>query len=232
LLGQEVVVTESEWVACSKLEPMLMFLHERVSDRKFRLFACACCRRVWDALGDETNRAAVEVTERFCDGSASDEERRAASDRAWALYEKRSEGSGYGTPAASAAFAAASASAHAMPWLVGYDFKTAAHMAAEGAAKLAPSFDAERAVQVVLLRDIVGPLPFRPVALAPDWLTSDVRTLARGIHDERAFDRLPILADALQDAGCNSADLLDHCRDINQVHARGCWVVDLVLERE
>lgn len=70
--------------------------------------------------------------------------------------------------------------------------------------------------------------PFRPVTFAPAWRTSDVVALARGIYDERAFDRMPILADALQDAGCDSDDILNHCR-ADGVHACGCWVVDAVL---
>jgi hypothetical protein len=70
--------------------------------------------------------------------------------------------------------------------------------------------------------------PFRPGAVDPAWLTSTVVELAHGIYAERAFDRLPILADALQDAGCENADVLDHCRGPGP-HARGCWVVDLVL---
>jgi hypothetical protein len=78
-----------------------------------------------------------------------------------------------------------------------------------------------------LLRDIFGN-PFRPVACDTAWLTSDVIALACGIYDERAFDRTPILADALQDAGCDSADVLDHCRGAGP-HVRGCWVVDLLL---
>ena len=65
----------------------------------------------------------------------------------------------------------------------------------------------------------------------PTWLTPDVVALARGIYAERAFDRLPILADALQDAGCDNADVLGHCRGPGP-HARGCWVVDLVLGKE
>ncbi len=78
-----------------------------------------------------------------------------------------------------------------------------------------------------LLRDIVGN-PFRPVAFAPAWRTSDVVALVRGIYDDRAFDRMPILADALQDAGCDNDDVLTHCR-ADAVHARGCWVVDCIL---
>jgi len=87
--------------------------------------------------------------------------------------------------------------------------------------------ESEMAAQSQLLRDIFGN-PFRPVTVDPEWLTSTVVALARGIYDERAFDRLPILADALQDAGCENADVLDHCRGPGP-HARGCWVVDLLL---
>jgi hypothetical protein len=62
------------------------------------------------------------------------------------------------------------------------------------------------------------------------WRTSDAVALARGIYDDRAFDRMPILADALEDAGCDNADILSHCRDTKTPHARGCWVVDGLLE--
>jgi hypothetical protein len=78
-----------------------------------------------------------------------------------------------------------------------------------------------------LLRCIFGN-PFRPVTVDPEWLTSTVVALARGIYEERAFGRLPILADALQDVGCDNDDVLNHCRGVGP-HARGCWVVDLVL---
>ena len=49
------------------------------------------------------------------------------------------------------------------------------------------------------------------------------------MYEARDFGAMPILADALQDAGCEDAAILDHCRDANGVHVRGCWVVDLVL---
>jgi hypothetical protein len=83
------------------------------------------------------------------------------------------------------------------------------------------------AAQAPLLRCIVGN-PFRPVSIDPSWLTSTVVALVHGIYDDRAFDRLPILADALEDAGCDHPDILGHCRGVGP-HARGCWVVDLVL---
>ena len=68
----------------------------------------------------------------------------------------------------------------------------------------------------------------RPVVVAPAWLTPTVVSLTQGIYEERAFDRLPILADALQDAGCDHAGVLAHCR-ADGPHARGCWVVDALL---
>lgn len=81
-----------------------------------------------------------------------------------------------------------------------------------------------------LFRDVFGN-PFRPVELDPSWLTSTVVALAEGIYAEKAFDRMPILADALQDAGCDSDALLNHCRDPLAAHVRGCWAVDLLTGR-
>ena len=81
------------------------------------------------------------------------------------------------------------------------------------------------------LHEIFGN-PFRPVTIDPSWRTSTALALAKGIYDERAFDRLPILADALQDAACNNEDLLNHLRDAAAPHVRGCWALDLVLGKE
>jgi len=88
----------------------------------------------------------------------------------------------------------------------------------------------EAAVQADLLRDIFGN-PFRPVAFDPEWRTSNVVSLAKSMYESRDFAPMPILSDALQDAGCEHEDILNHCRDANSVHVRGCWVVDLVLEK-
>ena len=88
----------------------------------------------------------------------------------------------------------------------------------------------ESAFQREMLRDIFGN-PFRPVAFDSRWQTETVVSLAGGIYADRAFDRMPILADALEDAGCDNADVLTHCRGSGP-HVRGCWVVDLVLGKE
>ncbi len=93
---------------------------------------------------------------------------------------------------------------------------------------------AEERQQAALLRDIFGPLPFRRVVIDPAWLhwnNGTVSALARRIYDERAFHDLPILADALEDAGCSDEDLLGHCLGEGH-HVPGCWVVDLVLGKE
>jgi hypothetical protein len=83
-----------------------------------------------------------------------------------------------------------------------------------------------------LVRDIYGPNPFLPVPFPSEWRTDTAVTLARTMYDSRDFGAMPILADALQDAGCDNDDILAHCRDANQLHVRGCWVCDLVLRKK
>ncbi|MBL8795112.1 MAG: hypothetical protein JNM56_14480 [Planctomycetia bacterium] len=85
----------------------------------------------------------------------------------------------------------------------------------------------EQRRQAGFIREIFGN-PFRPATIDPTWRTANVVSLATAIYNERAFDRLPILADALEDAGCTSREILDHCRQPGE-HVRGCWCVDLVL---
>jgi hypothetical protein len=98
----------------------------------------------------------------------------------------------------------------------------------ETAADAAPSgCGLERVRQAALIGEIFGN-PYRPIGLDPTWLSSTVVSLAEGIYADRAFDRLLILADALQDAGCENSDVLAHCC-VSGPHVRGCWVVDLVL---
>jgi hypothetical protein len=84
-----------------------------------------------------------------------------------------------------------------------------------------------------LLRDIFGN-PFRPLTFDRSWLAwnnSTVAKISQAIYEDRAFDRLPVLADALEDAGCHDADILAHCRQSRE-HVWGCWVVDLLLGKE
>jgi hypothetical protein len=86
---------------------------------------------------------------------------------------------------------------------------------------------AEVRAQIALVYEVCN--PFRKVKFNKKWRTDTAVTLARTMYEAREFGAMPILADALQDAGCENLDILDHCRDVNQSHVRGCWVVDLVL---
>ena len=96
-----------------------------------------------------------------------------------------------------------------------------------------PSRTREEATElhIRLFRDIFGN-PFRKVKVSKQWRTDTAIAIARQMYDSRDFSAMPILADALQDAGCDNDTILSHCRDSNQVHVRGCWVVDLVLDKQ
>lgn len=210
----------------------------RASDRKLLLFACACHRRVWTLLTDERSRAAVEAEERFADGEIE----RTAVDHAVAEADAVTQSlrarRGNGKPSERARTESWFRAAAGVSMLSCLTF-TAADIGADNAAlavkawarfssrKARPAARHERAAQLALLRDIVGN-PFRPVPFDPSWASENVLLLARHIYESRDFSALPILADALQEAGCENDDVLAHCRG-DGPHARGCWVVDLVL---
>jgi hypothetical protein len=207
-------MTEEEWLACADPTPMLKFLRGRASDRKLRLFACGCCRRHKSVLRGKRNLQTLEASEEFADGRMTRKDMRKVREN-WYVYD-------YPFPLRGTWQAALS---HATildtgGWSVAND--TAPH-----AAQASPRPEREQIAQAGILRDIFGN-PFRPVAVDPAWLTSTVVALAEGIYAERAFDRLPILADALQDAGCENGDVLTHLRG-DGPHVRGCWALDLVL---
>jgi hypothetical protein len=191
-------MTEAEWLTATDPTPMLAALRGTASARKLRLFCCPCARRVWGAIADKDVRRAVEAAERNADQLTDN------GDPMCGRGERRLAPGGprHGT-------------------------EYAAECAAD-AAGTAEDPIGERAAQRGLLADIFGPLPYRPLRLDPGLLSATVRSLVSGIVSECAFDRLPILADALQDAGCENVDILNHCRDPEGGHVRGCWVVDLL----
>jgi hypothetical protein len=227
-----------EWETSSDPERMLQ-LHPPGPGRKGRLLLVACCRLCGERLA-EGSRRAVEVGERWADGLATVAERRAAQHWADAasltanmrhqtLYHHLTELEALGTPD----------SVQAARLRDEFDRQTWVLQAAMTA--LATVFDQpgpddfRRAIQLLnpafaaaLLRDIFGS-SFRPVFFSPEWRTDTVLALARTMYASREFGAMPILADALQDAGCDSEDILGHCRDVTLPHVRGCWVIDLVL---
>jgi hypothetical protein len=89
----------------------------------------------------------------------------------------------------------------------------------------------EERAHAAYIRDLIGPLPFRPITFDAACLTPTVKALAQTIYDERRFQDLPVLADALEEAGCTNTEILNHCREPGE-HVRGCWAVDLILEKE
>jgi len=93
-----------------------------------------------------------------------------------------------------------------------------------------PLIASERTAEAAILRDIFGN-SFCPVTSVAGWLNTNIVALAQAIYDDRAFDRMSILADALEDAGCANQDILNHCRQPG-VHVRGCWLIDLFLGKE
>lgn len=231
-------MTEGEWERCPEPPKMLEFLRTtcRSSERTGRLFTAASFARMAGASPTDPRRIAGEVLERFADGHASVEElldaRRALTSLDWDLD------SCTRFPRWEAARAAIHDSAlfeaHGVYCALLDKFKAlpGEGVLAEADAALETTSDLVAGRLTSLLRDIFGPRPFREVRLDLRWLTWDGGTmakLARTIDEERTFDRLPILADALEEAGCANDDILRHCRQRGLMHVRGCWVVDLLL---
>ena len=222
IVGAEGGMTQREWMACTDTAAMLRLLRDRavIDARKARLFGSACCRRHWDLLPDE-GRTAVEVAERFADGLIDRDELDAARKAFLAVA---------GAEAGVVSFAEA-----AISYLLGEARHDPLRYAADilpWAAQASGDQAEERAAQTGILRCLFGPPPFETVAIRPEWLAFGdgvVAKLARGIFAERAFDRTPILADALLDAGCGDEDMLGHLRGPGP-HARGCHVLDRLLE--
>jgi len=240
-------MTEQEWL---EVHPDLMELWERMqgraTDRKLRLFGCACCRRIWHLLTDERSRHAVAMAEQFADGSITDDELYDAATAAQAAIgpfnERATWYSGERRPldAADPAADAAWWSAHQgdAAWSIAQEATEAMAAGAvrgvfqEDNAAYFAARTAEWAYQYQYFRCVFGPLPFQPVALpVSPWQSTTVVSLAQVIYDEKVFDQMPILADALEDAGCDNAEILNHCRQPGE-HVRGCWVVDLLLNKK
>ncbi len=207
-------MTEAEWLVATDPTFLLTALSEGsglgISERKARLFGCCIRHRIWPVLCDERSRHALDVSERFADGLATPDELVAAKKDAFAAAEAVQSSFGGDSEQYQAAAG--------LLWAISPESKRNLR---------AGLWSADPTDVCNFLRDIFGN-PFRPVSLDPAWRTSTVLALASGIYEERAFDRLPILADALQDAGCDHADILTHCGGSGP-HVRGCWVIDLVL---
>jgi hypothetical protein len=238
-------MTEADWLQCGDPEVMLAFLKPRLSERKLPLYACASCRAVWHLFPDGLCRLAVETAERLADGLASEQE---ADRLVEELRDKSAPTSVLGRHAERAASLALSRdSTLAFAWsyatAVAEGDRIARRDLPRGIGRWVnlPIETGRRAWHTThnpqapfadLLREIVGN-PFHDVRLAASvFATLDgfVVKLAQGIYEDRAFDRLPILADALEEAGCADESILTHLRTPS-LHVRGCWALDVVLDR-
>lgn len=263
-------MTEEEWLACDDARNMLLFmwLDKKASNRKMRLFACGCCRRIDSALS-QLNDLALELTEQYADDRATVEALGTAAQNAIASVYLNGATSisdfvRWSTEAVHAAAYAPELFKSAHYDMMGYSQEPYHSFARAVATKTlsanaslvfmraagindfdhppatykAPTFkkrwhEAAKPtdwIQCQLLRDIFGN-PFRPVMVSPVWQMANVLALAQAIYEDRAFDRMPILADALEDAGCTNQEVLGHCRGPGP-HVRGCWVLDLLLGKE
>jgi hypothetical protein len=264
-------MTEIEWLASTDPQPMLAFLEGKVSDRKLRLFACACssacCELLYGKSPDfstlelfaDNYKAFDEFIAFFWQQKAFEDDHR-TRESLWARgpgesgpqYNFREAGSQtmyyslLREPAHPVGYEAAMRTAMLVDQQYGW-FAATVEINNPGKATNILSDDPEKRVGMAfelgrgigmksesdLLREVFGN-PLRPAAVAPSWMTwndGTVPRIAQAIYDEKAFDRLPILANALENCGCDTGDILNHLRGPGP-HVRGCWVVDLLLGKK
>ena len=203
-------MTEAEWLAATDPGQLLNFIRAQVSQRKIRLYGCGRCR----LFGGLSSLAGIDVAERYADGQAAEEERQAAFAEAVRRMGDALRDRDQGRAVREADVRDCNRPADYFPI---------------GLARYGNGVPSEEEA-CRLVHEVFGN-PFRSVTFDPAWRTSTVLALATQIYGSRDFSTVPILADALQDAGCDSAEVLDHCRGPGP-HVRGCWVVDLVLNQK
>ena len=205
-------MTESDWLtAAADWTRHVQFVEPQLDARRARLLAVAFCHTRLPDFDDAPTRDALDVIARFADGDATRDELEAV--RSWARTVAVKANDQHDSARSEFAWAVAIAAASPVsPLSAG---RHADH-GAGGSGLLA------------LLHDVAGN-PFRAVAFDPQWRTETALALARRMYETREFSAMPILADALQDAGCDDEPVLTHCRE-ERVHVRGCWVIDGILQ--
>jgi hypothetical protein len=254
-------MTEAQWLAESDPRATLPMVRDRASRRKLRLLACGCCRRFWFEMGGPVARQKVARAEMYADGEITEttflaafsgetdytrytileQLHRAAQALGWPEVEEHSEF--LATPREPREYAERQTD-EVLSHLAeagGLDYLGVCRQRQLPSEEYLTFVDRadrerqagvtrERAAQAHLVRDIFAN-PFRSVRFSPEWRTATAIALAQQMYESREFSAMPILADALQDAGCDNDEVLSHCRGAGP-HVRGCWVVDLVLGKE
>jgi hypothetical protein len=225
-------MTEAEWLACKYPGSMLEF-HRTRRPRKRRLFAVACCYWMWDLLADERCQRALRAAEEMADQADHTEQWdpwNQMQDVLTEFDERAGELGASDAPVERMREALEAVCEVTHPNILNVAEQVARRAARAVRAHQPDDFFAGDRAQADLLREIFGN-PFRGVRFLPSWRTDTALLLARQMYDSREFSAMPILADALQDAGCDSDAVLSHCREPG-THVRGCWACDLVLGKE
>jgi hypothetical protein len=209
-----------EWGTCTQVDRMLKRLDPKRHRRQWVLFNCACCRRVWEKVPAGACRAYVEAAERYALGTGLKKDLAPLRGRVHEAFDNALRSPGTGRTDAALAAMAVTNTTRFCAW-------NAASAAGE---KGRVAHRRERHAQADLLREVMGNL-YRPVAVEPAWLTWNggaVPKMAQAVLADGRFSDLPILADALEEAGCADAELLGHLRGPGP-HVKGCWAIDLLL---
>jgi hypothetical protein len=229
-------MTESDWLTGNDSAGMLEQIRGRVSLRKLRLLICAYQRHHWNCLAEGT-RQMVELVEGALEGQVSPRQQNAA-EIMLSLLERAAD-------PIRAVRIALERIADAVATEEAGEAASEVHPQGSLFVDTAVSWDStyyntiervyheEQRIQATLLRELLGN-PFQPPTLDPAWLAWDdgaVVKVARSIYEERKFEEMTVLADALEEAGCTCPSILEHCRQPDG-HRRGCWVVDFLLGRE
>jgi hypothetical protein len=216
-------MTEAEWIGCSRprgrgdvLDIVKWLREERNRPRKALLTLCALCRITWDRVAFAGNHRALEASEDYADGRISQTE----LESYWRAT--RFEPVIYCEWACAAAGPAEG--------LANWRMKDEQDEAALGVFHATYTNEVRSSWWSQELRYAMDVLEFifQEGPIPAEWRTDTAVSLARQMYESREFGAMPILADALQDAGCDNPDILDHCRNPGE-HVRGCWVCDLVL---
>jgi hypothetical protein len=215
-------MTEQEWRSTDQVPTLLPFLDGKLTQRKLRLFASSCIRMIWHLLPDDSTRQMAEMIERLADGSVTTTEYCLTINAARRTLERSAQGWLYLPLLRATSSDLTSTTTRYLAqkvWL-------ASDLRGDAANRLLAGF----------LRDIAGN-PFRPIKRDVACLTPTVVSLAEAAYEERILpsgeldrDRLAVLSDALEDAGCSDVEMLDHLRRPGP-HVRGCFAVDLCLAR-
>jgi hypothetical protein len=229
-------MTEQEGNSCTDSQRMLEFLRGKVSERKLRLILVGCCRRLWGPNNDKAISATLAIVDQLAEAGGL---------QSMSGYVRIPAGEAILNCGASDPLGPLSlwdenglskqVSSLAIPGLLSAILGDLGCLRTNVALLIHLLSFLTRAglhpvLQAALIRDIVrGPL--RPIRFRASWRTWNNGVcfgIAKGIYQDRMFDQLPILADALEEAGCTEPDILNHCRQPGE-HVRGCWVVDALL---